>query len=143
MTPAGATPLIMAMSGSPEIEHAINKLKSLHDGDLAITNVAAYGVCAVPALHELLFAREPSGLYQVRCRAVEALALMRAYDVLIEFLRAERAITDPVERVGEDAVINAAALAVANVRKQPVFELLLRLASRPSLTGRNRSSGRI
>jgi|SRR5208337_1302774 len=119
-----------------EIEHAINKLKSLHDGDLAITDVAAYGECAIPALRELLFAREPSGLYQVRCRAVETLALVRAYNVLIEFLSAERAITDPVERVGEDAVINAAALAVANVRKQPVFELLLRLGNnQPSLTG--------
>jgi hypothetical protein len=136
MTPAVATPLIMAMSGSPGIDYAINKLKSLHDGDLAITDVAAYGDCAVPALRQLLFAREPSGLYQVRCRAVEALALIGAYDVLIEFFSVERAITDPVERVGEDAVINAAALAVANVRKQSVFALLLRLGNkRPSLTG--------
>jgi hypothetical protein len=86
-------------------------------------------------LRELLLAREPSGLYQVRCRAVEALALIRAYDVLIEFLRAERKVTDAVEQVGEDAVINAAALALANVRRQGVFELLLCLGARGSLPG--------
>lgn len=53
----------------------------------------------------------------------------------MEFLRAERAISDPVERLGEDAVIGAAALALANVRDQQVFELLLMLARRPALTG--------
>jgi hypothetical protein len=124
--------LTKAMSG---IEHAIDKLKSLHDGDLAIVEVAGHGDRAIPALRELLFAREPSGLYQVRCRAVEALALIKAYDVLIEFLRAERQVTDPVEQVGEEAVINAAALALANLRGQGVFELLLRLGTRGSLPG--------
>jgi hypothetical protein len=125
----------MVTSGIPGIEYAIRKLKSLHDGDLAILEVAGYGGRAIPALRELLFAREPSGLYQVRCRAVEALALIKAYDVLIEFLRAERQVTDPVEQVGEEAVINAAALALANLRGQGVFELLLRLGTRGSLPG--------
>jgi HEAT repeat protein len=125
----------MVTSGIPGIEYAIRKLKSLHDGDLAILEVAGYGGRAIPALRELLFAREPSGLYQVRCRAVEALALIGAYDALIEFLRAERQVTDPVEQMGEEAVINAAALSLANVRRQGVFELLLRLGARGSLPG--------
>jgi len=36
---------------------------------------------------------------------VRALAALDAYDVLIEYLNAPREVADPVERVGEDAVI--------------------------------------
>jgi HEAT repeat protein len=118
-----------------DVKRAINKLKSLHDGDLGVVEVIAFGSQAIPPLRELLFEREPSGLYQVRCRAVEALAALRAHDVLVEFLSAERTVTDPVERLGEDAVINAAALALAKSSSQRAFELLLRLGNRPSLTG--------
>jgi HEAT repeat protein len=118
-----------------DVERAINKLKSLHDGDLGVVEVIAFGSQAIPPLRELLFEREPSGLYQERCRAVEALGLLRGYDVLIEFLGAERTTTDPVEQLGDDAVINATALALAKLRNQRVFDVLLRLARRPSLTG--------
>jgi len=117
------------------VEAAIAKLKSIHDGDLGVVHVIACGKQAIPALRSMLFEPERSGLYQARCRAVEALAGLGAYDVLIEFLEADLTIADPIERVGEDAVINAAALALANVREQRVFELLLRLAQRPALTG--------
>ncbi|MGB8631759.1 MAG: hypothetical protein WCD69_20670 [Xanthobacteraceae bacterium] len=74
---------------------------------------------------------------------VQALAALDAYDALIDFLKANRTIADPVERVGEDAVINAAALALANVREQRVFELLLRVAQRSSLTGVIGALGRL
>ena len=118
-----------------QVESAIAELKSFQDGDLGVVHVIGCGEQAIPALRTMLFEREPSGLYQARCRAVEALAALGAYDVLIGFLEAERKIIDPVERMGEDAVINAAALALANARDQHVFELLLRLARRPALTG--------
>jgi hypothetical protein len=127
--------LSMAAIVPQDIERAINNLKSLHDGDLGVIEVIACGSQAIPALRELLFEREPSGLYHVRCRAVEALAALGANDTLIEFLSADRALADPVERLGEDAVINAAALALAKSRSQRAFELLLRLGNRPSLTG--------
>jgi hypothetical protein len=83
----------------------------------------------------LLFEREPSGLFQVRCLAARALARLEAYDVLIEFVEAPRDATDPVERLGEDAGINAAARAVATVREPRVFDLLIRLAETRPLPG--------
>jgi hypothetical protein len=119
----------------PDVEQAVAKLKSLSKGDLGIADVIACGERAIPALCRILFERDPSGLFQPRCRAIEALAGLGAHNVLIEFLQVDRKITDPIERLGEDAVINAAALALANVREQRVFELLLRLAQRPALTG--------
>jgi len=118
-----------------DVEQAIAKLKSFREGDRGVTDVIVCGEKAIPALRRMLFEREPSGLFQPRCRAIEALAGLGAHDVLIEFLEADRKIADPVEQLGEDAVINAAAHSLANVREQHVFELLLRLARRPALTG--------
>jgi HEAT repeat protein len=122
-------------SQPPAVEKAIAALRSFQHGDRGILDVIACGSQAIPALRAMLFERERSGLFQARCRVVQALAALGAYDVLIEFLKANHAIADPVERVGEDAVINAAALALADVREQRVFELLLRLAQRSALTG--------
>lgn len=117
------------------VQRAIGKLKSFHDGDIAVLEVVACGDRAIPALRTLLFEREPSGLFQVRVRAVDALEKLGAHEVLVEFLCTPRDVTDPVERLGEDAVINAAARALAYHSDQRVFELLLRLAHRPCLTG--------
>lgn len=117
------------------VARAIAKLKSFQDGDLAVLEVVDCGAQAIPSLRSILFAREPSGLYQGRVRAVDVLAKLGAHEVLIEFLQTDRTIDDPVERVGEDAVINAAALALAHARDEQVFELLLRLANRACLTG--------
>jgi HEAT repeat protein len=121
--------------GNDAVQRAIGKLKSFHDGDIAVLEVVACGDRAILALRTLLFDREPSGLFQVRVRAVDALAKLGAYEVLVEFLSTPRDVTDPAERLGEDAVINAAARALANHSDQRVFELLLRLAHRPCLTG--------
>jgi hypothetical protein len=121
--------------GNDAVQRAIGKLESFHDGDIAILDVVACGDRAIPALRTLLFDREPSGLYQVRVRAVDALAKLGAHEVLVEFLSTPRDVTDPVERLGEDAVINAAARVLADHSDQRVFELLLRLAHRPCLTG--------
>lgn len=118
-----------------DVERAIANLRSFRDGDFGVACAIACGKPAIDALRTVLFERDPSGLYQARCRAVDALAALGAEDVLIEFLEAKRDITDPVERLGEDAVVNAAALALANARDRNVFALLLRLAHRPCLTG--------
>jgi HEAT repeat protein len=124
------------MPASPkDLQCAIERLKSLHDGDLAITDVVAYGKDAIRPLREMLFRREPSGLFDVRCRAVDALATIGAYDVLIDFLSTPHPVSDPVESVGEDAVVNAAALRFVNRRDERVFPILLQLAERPCLTG--------
>jgi hypothetical protein len=118
-----------------DIARAVARLTSLHEGDLAVVEAVACGKGAIPALRSVLMRREPSGLFEVRCRAVAALAALEAYDVLIEFLEANRFAADPVERLGDDAVINAAALALAKLREERVFRLLLRLAERSCLTG--------
>jgi hypothetical protein len=89
----------------------------------------------VPALRAILFQREPSGLFQIRCRAVEALAALRAYDVLVDFLHHHEPAADPIERLGDDAVINAVAQGLKGLRDERVFRLLLHLAERPALTG--------
>jgi hypothetical protein len=125
----------MTAARPQEVERAIAKLKSLQDGDIGVLDAIVCGRQAVPALRQILFERERSGLYQTRCRAVDALAGLEASDVLIDFLGTERIITDPVERVGEDAVINAAARALPNVHDPRVFALLLRLARHSHLTG--------
>ena len=118
-----------------KVERAIAKLKSLQDGDTGVIDAIACGTQAVSALRQILFERERSGLYQTRCRAVGA------SDVLIEFLEKDRVITDSVERVGEDAVINAAARALPNVHDPHVFALLLRLARHAHVTGVIRALG--
>jgi hypothetical protein len=65
------------------------------------------GNAAIPTLRGLLFQREPSGLFQTRCRAIEALAALDAHSVVIEHLNAavlserldgNRTLTDAVER---------------------------------------------
>jgi hypothetical protein len=130
-----AAPTEKNVSQPLAVEEAIAALRSFQHGERGVLDVIACGAQAIPALRAMLFEHERSGLFQVRCRAVHALIALGAFDVLIDFLKANRTITDPVERVGEDAVINAAALALANVREQRVFELLLRLAQRSALTG--------
>lgn len=131
--------LTMNVDPSQQIEQAIAALKTLRNDDFAVACLIACGDQAISALRAVLFQREPSGLYQPRRRVVEVLASLGAHDVLIEFLKVQRNIADLVERVGEDVVISATALALAraptNTRDERLFELLLRLANRPCLTG--------
>jgi hypothetical protein len=54
--------------------------------------------------------------------------------VLSERLDGGRTATDPVERLGDDAVINAPAVALAEVRDERVFLLRRELGKRPSLS---------
>ena len=132
----------MTSNFAPNVERAINKLLSFQeDADLGVIQVVRCGEAAIPALREILFKREPSGLFQARCRAVEALAALGAYNILVEFLKTDRVADDPVERLGDDAVINATAVAAARLRDEDVFKLLLRLAKQPSLTGVIRALG--
>jgi hypothetical protein len=119
----------------PGAASAIERLKSLHDGDRAFAEVLSFGIEAVPGLQALLLQREPSGLYLARRRAVDALAALKSFDTLAEFLRLDREIDDPVERLGEEVVISAAARMIAQLREEWVFQLLLNLANRRSLSG--------
>jgi hypothetical protein len=115
----------------------IGRLQTLYDADRAVLELTALGRAAIPALRKFVFRREPSGLYQPRVHAVAALAALKADDVLLDFLGNAPAvdIVDPVERTGEDAVINAAARALAYHLDNDVFAALIDIAEWRSLAG--------
>jgi hypothetical protein len=113
-----------------DVQRAIDKLKSLRDGSIGVVEAVACGRRAIPLLRALLFEREPSGIYQPRCSATQALSILGAYDILIEFLSASYDARDPVERAGDDAVINAVARNLSVMREERIFQLLLGLARR-------------
>jgi hypothetical protein len=127
-----------AKCGDEDVRRAIDKMRSLRDGDIGVVEAVACGRRAIPALREVLFEREPSGIYQPRCWAARALSILGAYEVLFAFLGAAREASDPVERAGDDAVINSAARFLSVLREERVFRLLLRLTEdrlRPGVVG--------
>lgn len=117
------------------VRDAIAKLRALREGDLAVLDLISCGDAAVAPLTEFLFAREPSGLFEPRCHAVEALAALSAKDVLMDFLTHPRALSDPVEETGEEAVTNAVARALVKWPDDEVFSLLLSAGRRKPLAG--------
>ena len=130
---------MMASPGieSIEAQRLVGRLQGLRDSDRAVLDLIALGPIAVPTLRRFLFRRERSGIYEPRCQAVFALAALKAADILVEFLRAsiEADIIDPVERTGEDAVINAAARALKTRRDDEVFCVLMAIARHRRLSG--------
>lgn len=105
----------------------VDRLDSLKDGEHILAALAACGTCAVEPLRRFLLHGKPSGVFQPRQRAVEALAELGAKDVLIEYLAAEKHISDPVDRYGEEAVRNTAARLLARWRDEDVVDILLSL----------------
>jgi hypothetical protein len=124
-----------SLGDEAQLAKAIGRLKSLHDGDAGLLDILACGKKAVPALRQILMTREPSGLYETRRRAAEALAQLQAFDVLEEYLDAPHTISDPVELTGEEAVTNAAARALARTKDPSVIDVLLRLRERTPMSG--------
>lgn len=120
-----------------EAKRLIARLQALYDADRAVLELMGLGSAAIPPLRRFLFRREPSGLYQPRVHAVAALAALKAEDVLLDFLiRAPDVdIADPVERTGEDAVINAASRALAHRRDDEAFAALIGIAECRCLAG--------
>ena len=82
-----------------DLDRALEHLVSLQEGDRGVLEVLTFGPRAISRLRELLFRREPSGLYQSRCRVVEALAALGGKDVLIAFLNLDREIKEQNENV--------------------------------------------
>ena len=112
----------------------LSRLKTFHLDADSIADVVAFGERAIPALRIILFAREPDGFHQVRCRAAEALSLLGAHDILEEFLRIPRR-GDAVERLGDDVVMSAAARAIAHRKDAKTFAFLSELATTHPLNG--------
>jgi HEAT repeat protein len=118
------------------LDAVIAQLRSLSDGEAGVSAAIAFGPGIVPSLKDLLFAREPSGLYEVRRHAVDALAGLRASEVLREFLKSEHLASDPIETAGNDAVLNEAARVLGRQKKVediPVLRALLKERTRPGV----------
>ena len=114
---------------------AVNGLRLLHD-EGALLRAVGFGRDAIEPLRALLNEREPSGIYQPRCRAATALGMIGAHDVLLDFLDHPRTVDNVIERAGEDAAINAAAHALGKACYLPAYPTLKRLArERPCLMG--------
>jgi len=130
-----AAPAEQSLATRQRIASALKCLRSLHDGDHGVLEAIGIGLVIVPDLAKLLFAREPCGLFQPRSRAVEALAALRAFDVLASFLQSLRRADDPVERLGDDVVASAAGRAIAQLREAWVSDLLIEFARHRPLQG--------
>ncbi len=118
-----------------EIGKLIERLNSLKEGVRSAADLARCGQRAVEPLRRFLLDGKPSGIFQPRQRAVEALAELGARDVLIEYLTTERQISDPVDRYGEEAVEGTAARLLAEWRDDEVYRILLWLLRRRALPG--------
>ncbi|MFB3916345.1 MAG: hypothetical protein ACE14M_06430 [Terriglobales bacterium] len=118
-----------------EIQRLVESLNSLHEGELGVSMLAACGQRAIGPLRDFLLHGRPAGVSQPRQRAVRALAELGAKDVLLEYLRASRRVADPVVRLGEEAVENTAARALAKWQTEDVFQELLYVASKRPLSG--------
>jgi hypothetical protein len=117
------------------VQRLVDRLNSLKEGELAVVELVACGKRAVEPLRRFLLYGKPSGIFQPRQRAVEALAELGAKDVLLEYLTFEKHISDPVDRYGEEAVENTAARLLAGWRDEEVYNVLLRLLSRKPMPG--------
>lgn len=118
-----------------KIEKLVQGMRSLNGGGNAMFSVMDYGTAAIPALRKLLYERDASGIFEPQVRAVKALAAIGARNVLFEFLGAPHDVSDPVMRLGEEAVINAAARALIGWRSKEFYELLKRIARHQLLPG--------
>jgi HEAT repeat protein len=93
------------------------------------------GPPAIPALTALLNRPDPSGLFELRCRAIAALAALGDSDALIGFIGDDHELSDPVARAGEDAVVSTAARTLGLMGERRAVPLIVRLAMRRPLPG--------
>ncbi len=113
----------------------VSRIRSLQDGDLAVLDALAIGNDAIPLLRQLLFDREPAGIFQPRQRAIQALVGLDAFDVLRDYIAKWRPAPDPVERLGDEVVVGMAANALAAHGDYDGFALVLAVARRHPTPG--------
>jgi hypothetical protein len=118
-----------------EVRRLIACLQSLIDGQSAIEELAACGPGAIPPLREFLLSGRVTSVPQPRMWAVEALALLGARNVLIEYLQAPGRVVDAQLQFAEDAVRNTAGRGMRAWRDNETFEILLDLCRKRNLPG--------
>jgi hypothetical protein len=117
------------------VGNLIAKLDDLQHEFWTVVELVRLGGSAVPFLADAILKGRPRSLPQLRCSLVSALAALGASDVLLEYLRSQRAIDDPEIRFAEDSIINAAALAMKLDFSAEAYSTLWNLAQRRSLAG--------
>jgi len=122
-------------SGDAEVRRLLACLQSLVEGQSAIEELAACGPAAIPLLREFLLSGRVASVPQPRMWAVEALRLLGARDVLIEYLQAPARHVDAQLQFAEDAVRNTAARCLSAWRDDRTFEVLLDLSRKRRLPG--------
>lgn len=131
--PEGAAP--SRRDAEANIERWIGELNAIHDGDRAVFELIHAGAAAIEPLRRFLIEGRPSGIYQPRQWAVEALSGLGAKQVLIEYLLREKQIPDPVACFGEETVKSAAALELVKWKTPEVFRALMEMSRRLLLPG--------
>jgi hypothetical protein len=121
--------------GDPEVRRLIAGLQSLIDGQSAIGELAACGPRAIAPLREFLLSGRVVSVPQPRMWAVEALGLLGARDVLIEYLQAPARVVDAQLQFAEDAVRNTAGRCLSAWRDNQTFDVLLDLCKKRNLPG--------
>jgi len=119
----------------PEVCRLLACLQSLVDGQSAIEELVACGPAAIPPLREFLLLGRITSVAQPRMWAVEALALLGARDVLIEYLRAPSRGVDAQLQFAEDAVRNTVGRRLSAWLDNETFEILLDFCRRRNLPG--------
>ncbi len=112
----------------PDLDRLIQQLGTVTECDQAAAKLVWCGPAVIPALRRFLFEGKPSGVYQPRRAAVEALGGLGAKDVLVEYLTWKHEIADPATRFGEECVRNAGARALARFQSKDVLDVLLSFA---------------
>lgn len=121
--------------GDSEAQRLLACLQSLVDGQSAIEELAACGPRAIPALREFLLSGRITSVPQPRMWAVEALALLGARDVLIEYLQAPNRGVDAQLQFAEDAVKNTAGRRLSAWRDNATFDILQEFCKKRNLPG--------
>jgi HEAT repeat protein len=117
------------------ISRYVEQLNSLNEGEQAVAKLITCGPRAIEQLRGFLLEGKPSAIYQPRQRAVEALAALKAKEVLLEYLEQKKDIADPDVRLGEEAVESAAARHLSKWPSEEVYHILLGIAQQRCLPG--------
>jgi hypothetical protein len=112
----------------PEAVRLVEGLNDLMHGDSAVAILIPLGPKAIPPLRRFLLEDRPSTVYHPRRWAVSALGELGAADVLVEYLKNRRPISDPQVRFAEDAVRDAAIRELAAHADGTVVGFLLDLS---------------
>lgn len=117
------------------IEHLIQRLESLQDGEGAERKLLTVGQSAVPHLADYLLHTRPRTIAEPRCRSVRVLAALGAYDTLTAYFREGQLAADAQVLFAEDAVRSAVARALLRWKSQETYDVLLHAAERRSTEG--------